>query len=76
MKQQITTGICVTLSGFFCLSNIPSHLSRQNSSSLQVWYSQQVKKNIRKKIAKAVDTKMSIMKRLGAKWLEMLYNYL
>jgi len=42
----------------------------------QVWYSQQVEKSIREKVTKAVDTKMSIMKRLGAKWLEMLYNYL
>jgi len=41
-----------------------------------VWYSQQVEKNIREKVTKAVDTKMSIMKRLGAKWLEILYNYL
>jgi len=42
----------------------------------QVWYSQQVEKNIREKAVKVVDTKMSIMKPLGAKWLEMLYNYL
>ena len=42
----------------------------------QVWYSQQVEKNIQEKAVKVVDTKMSIMKPLGAKWLEMLYNYL
>jgi len=41
-----------------------------------VGYSQQVEKNIREKVTKAVDTKMSIMKRLGAKSLEMLCNYL
>ena len=42
----------------------------------QAWYSQQVEKNMRENVAKVVDTKMSIMKPLGAKWLEMLYNYL
>ena len=31
---------------------------------------------MREKVTKVVDTKMSIMKPLGAKWLEMLHNYL
>jgi len=30
----------------------------------KVWYSQQVEKNIREEVPKAVDTKMSIMKQL------------
>ena len=45
-------------------------------NKFQVWYSQQVEKNMRENVAKVVDGKMSIMKPLGAKWLEMLYNYL
>ena len=42
----------------------------------QLWYSQQVEKNMREKVVQVVDTKMSIMKPLGAKWLKMLYDYL
>jgi len=33
----------------------------------QVWYSQQVKNNMRENIVKVVDTKMSIMKPLSVK---------
>lgn len=42
----------------------------------QVWYSEQVEKNLREKVTKVVDTRMSIMKPLGAKWLEELHKYL
>jgi len=41
-----------------------------------MWYSQQVENNMRDNIVRVVDTKLSIMKLLGAKWLEMLSNIL
>jgi len=38
----------------------------------QVRYSEQDDKNMREKVAQVGDTMISIMKPLGAKWLEML----
>ena len=66
-----------------CTGNLqPMDLAENKSAKdflhkqFQVWYSQQVENNIREKIIRVVDMKMSIMKPLGAKWLEMLCNYL
>ena len=38
----------------------------------QVWYPEQVKKYFKEKATKLVDTKVSIMKPLGASWLDSL----
>ena len=46
------------------------------NKQFQVWYSQQVKNNMRENIVKVMDTKMTVMKPLGAKWLGLLCNYL
>ena len=42
----------------------------------QIWYSKQVEKNLRGKVNKAIDTRMSTMKLLGGSWLEELHKYL
>ena len=46
------------------------------NKQFQVWYSQQVKNNMRENIVKVMDTKMTVMKPLGTKWLGLLCNYL
>ena len=42
----------------------------------RVWYSKQVEKKLADNDTSIVDTKMSIMKLIGASWLKSLYIYL
>ena len=42
----------------------------------RVWYSEQVEKKLADNDTSIVDTKMSIMKPIGASWLKSLYIYL
>ena len=42
----------------------------------RVWYSKQVEKKLADNDTSVVDTKMSIMKPIGASWLKSLYTYL
>jgi len=41
-----------------------------------VWYSEQVEQKLIKSDTRIVDTKISVMKPIGASWLKSLYAYI
>ena len=40
------------------------------------WYSEQIQQKLAKNDSSIVDTRISVMKLIGASWLERLFNYL